>query len=47
MNKILLSYPKTKIFVVYSDGDNKEILTNQKQGENFTLLDTDYKIVNI
>lgn len=36
-----------QIFAVCIDGENKHILTNKKQGENFALLDTDYQIIYI
>lgn len=31
-------------YVVYDDGDYKQIITNKKQGENFTLLGSDYSV---
>lgn len=36
-----LSY---SVFAVYDKDGKKEILTNKKQGEDFTLLDTDYLV---
>ena len=47
MRKILFDYPNAKIFVVFNDGHDKLILTNQKQGEQFTLLDKEYSVINI
>lgn len=48
----LIEFTKTNlqgfsVYAVYIDGETKEILTNKKQGENFTLLDSSYNIVNI
>ena len=40
-------FADAKIYVVTDDGINKQILTNEKQGENFTLQDKDYSIVYI
>ncbi len=47
MHKILLEYPTAKLFVVYCNGENKILLTNAKKGEDFTLLDDNYSVVNI
>lgn len=38
-------YKNLSIFAVYDDGTYKQILTNKKQGKDFTLLDADYEIV--
>lgn len=35
------------IFAVYLKDGKKEILTNKKQGDDFTLLDTEYTVVEI
>lgn len=35
------------VFAVYDDGKDKQVLTNEKQNEVFTLLDDSYEIVNI
>ena len=46
--KLLLDteeYKNLSFFVVYDDGNFKQILTNKKQGEDFTLLDGDYTVV--
>ena len=47
MRKITLDYPNAKIFAIFNDGHNKLVLTNQKQGEQFTLLDNEYSVINI
>ncbi len=46
MKKILQSYPNAQIYVVYEKDGVKQLLTNKKQGD-FTLLDTEYSVVNI
>ncbi len=38
-------YKDLSVFAVYDDGIYKQILTNKKQGKDFTLLDGVYKIV--
>ena len=45
--KIIVAYPKACIYVVYEKGEDKILLTNKKQNENFILLDTEYTVVNI
>ena len=40
-------YKDLGFFVVFNNGTDKQILTNKKQGEDFTLLDNEYVIVNI
>lgn len=47
MNKILLEYPTAKLFVVLQNQEGKFIITNQKKGEDFTLLDNTYTVVEI
>ncbi len=47
MQKIISAYPKSQIYVVCEKDEQKQILTNKKQGEDFTLLDTDYSIINL
>lgn len=47
INKILARYPDCLIFAVYDNGEQKEIITNQKQGDVFTLLDSSYIINEI
>lgn len=46
LERITARYTMCMLFIVYDKDGQKEILTNKKQGENFTLKDTDYKIVN-
>ncbi len=41
------NFPDLKFFVFYQSGDTKELITNEKQGDNFTLLDDTFKIVTI
>ena len=36
-----------QIFVVCCKDEKKQILTNKKQGENFTLLDSSYQIISV
>ena len=48
MQKILSTIDITcQIFVLWSDGENNLLLTNKKQGEDFTLLDPNFTVVNI
>ncbi len=47
MKKIIERYPDCQIYAVYDKGGKKEIATNKKQGEHFTLLDTNYTINEI
>ena len=48
MQKILLSCDITcQIYVLWSDGQTNLLLTNKKQGEDFTLLDDAFTVVNI
>ncbi len=46
INKVLSLDSECKIFIIFIDGENKILLTNQKQGEDFTLLDNEYTIKN-
>lgn len=46
LKNILTEYPDSSIYAIYDDGINKQILTNKKQGENFTPLDSEYTIIN-
>lgn len=46
-DRVLEIYPDAKIYVVFDDGENKQLLTNEKQGEDFTLLDQSYSIVSL
>lgn len=47
MNKIAAKYSGCKIFVVYNKGSDKIIITNQKEGNDFSLLDKKYTIKNV
>ncbi len=47
ISKILENYPQSSIYVVYQKGEQKIIITNKKQGEDFTLLDSEYNVVNV
>ena len=47
LKKIISTYSGCSVYVIYDDGQNKLLITNEKQGENFTLHDTDYSVVNI
>ena len=40
-------FNNSQIFAVCVNGDEKQILTNKKQGEDFTLSDTDYAVINV
>ena len=46
LKKITQTYSNCSVYVVFDDGQNKLLITNEKQGENFTLHDTDYSVVN-
>ena len=47
MKKIIEYDKDASIYVVYGDGQNKQIITNKKQGKDFALLDNSFSIVNI
>ncbi len=47
INGILTDYPDLRFFVFYEKDGVKELITNEKQGEDFTLLDEDFSVVNI
>ena len=47
MKKIIEFDSSASIYVVYGDGQNKQIITNKKQGKDFALLDNSFSIVNI
>lgn len=49
IQKILSSedFKDAQIFAICIDGENKQILTNKKQGEEFTLLDNDYTVIAV
>ena len=40
-------YPDCMYFIVYDKDGKKELLTNKKQGEDFTLQDNEYIVVNL
>lgn len=40
-------FKNAQIFAVCVNGDEKQILTNKKQGEDFTLFDKDYTVINV
>ncbi len=47
VNKILNDYPNAKFYIIYNDGEHKQIITNEKESEDFTLLDKDYAVIKI
>ncbi len=47
MQKIIEKYPDCQIYIVYEKDGVKQIITNKKQGEDFTLLDAEYSVINI
>ena len=49
IQKILAAedFKNAQIFAVCVNGENKQILTNKKQGEDFALLDKDYTVINV
>lgn len=47
MKKIIAQNANCGIYAVYLNGESKEIITNKKQGEDFTLLDESYLINQI
>ena len=49
IQKILASedFTDAQIFAVCINGEEKQILTNKKQGDDFTLNDKDYRIIQI
>ena len=47
LNKILSAYPDSELYVCYLYDDSKILITNKTQGEDFTLLDTTYSVVQI
>lgn len=46
LEKIEAEVDGAMIFAIFCSGDQKEIITNQKKDENFTLFDNDYSILN-
>jgi len=47
INKIINDYPTASIFVFYQKDGYNLLLTNKKQGEHFTLLDSYITVVNV
>lgn len=47
IDKIKKQFADAKIFVALSYQGQNLLITNQKQGENFTLFDNDYQVVNV
>ena len=47
INKIISDYPTASIFVFYQKDGYNLLLTNKKQGEHFTLLDSNITVVNV
>ena len=47
LKQIVTRYNGVEFYVVYNKDGVKQILTNKKQGEDFTLLDTEYSVINI
>lgn len=47
LKQIETHYSGVEFYVVYNKDGVKQILTNKKQGEDFTLLDTEYSVKNI
>ena len=48
--KSLLSkkeFENAQFFVLFNDGEYKQLITNKNQGENFTLTDANYQVVNV
>ena len=46
LEKIETEVDGAMIFAVFCSGEKKEIITNQKKDENFTLFDSEYSILN-
>ncbi len=47
INKIVEKEENANVYVFYSKDGEKFLITNKKQGDDFTLLDSTYKIVKI
>ncbi len=47
LRKILTNYNGCSVYAVYDNGNVRQLITNEKKDENFTLLDNNYDIVNI
>lgn len=44
-NKIISTYNNAIIYISYNDGEFKQLLTNKKQGKDFTLHDNSYNVI--
>ena len=40
-------YSNAEFYVLFNDGEYKQLITNKNQGENFTLTDINYQVVNV
>ncbi len=47
INKIITKDECASVYAVYSKGDKKIIITNKKQGVDFTLLDNSFNVVEV
>ncbi|MBR1968608.1 MAG: FAD:protein FMN transferase [Clostridia bacterium] len=47
IKKIINAYPNASVFAVYDKGNQKRIITNEKESESFTLHDQTYSIYNV
>ena len=47
MNKIVEKDDSVMIFAVYSDGQDKFLITNKMENTHFTLLDSTYEVFTI
>ena len=47
LKKIISTNKGEQIYAVYNDGTTKQILTNKKKGEDFTLLDNDFVVISL
>lgn len=46
LNKAI-EFSDVSVFAIYDDGVTRQILTNEKEGETFTLFDKNYTVINI
>ncbi|MBQ7235878.1 MAG: FAD:protein FMN transferase [Clostridia bacterium] len=47
LSSVINEYPECSVYVVYDNGTEKRLITNKTQGDDFTLRDDEYIIVNI
>ena len=47
LTSLSAQYPKCAYYVFYKQDDVSKLITNKKQGEDFTLLDNQFSIVNL